>query len=90
MANTAAERELTVSVKPGQHPETRGDSDVCYVAVNLTPHSAHAPLTKVQVTLVVKAPLAVDPPTHTIHSLSKWNSHIINLIHYTHYCLMVV
>lgn len=71
MANTAAERELTVSVKPGQHPETRGDSDVCYVAVNLTPHSAHAPLTKVQVTLVAKAPLVVDPPTHTIHSLSE-------------------
>lgn len=72
MANTAAERELSVTVKSSQHPETRGDSEVCFVAVNLSPHTAHAPLSKVQVTLVVQPPLVADPPCHTIPSLSKY------------------
>lgn len=71
MANTAAERELSVTVKAGQHPESRGESEVCYVTVNLSPHSAHAPLTKVQVTLVVQTPLGADPSSHTIPSLSE-------------------
>ena len=71
MANTAAERELLLTAKPSQHPEIRGDSEVCFVAVNLSPHTAHAPLSKVQVTLVVQPPLVADPPCHTIQSLSK-------------------
>lgn len=71
LANTAAERELSVTVKPSQHSESRGESEVCYVAVNLSPHSAHAPLTKVQVTVVAHSPLLADPPSHTIPSLSE-------------------
>lgn len=71
MANTAAERELSITVKPSQHSEIRGESEVCYVAVNLSPHMAHAPLSKVQVTLDVHLPLVADPPSHTIPTLSK-------------------
>ncbi|KAK3930621.1 Protein PTHB1 [Frankliniella fusca] len=71
LANTAAERELSISVKPSQHPESRGESEVCFVAVNLSPHSAHAPLTKVQVTVVTRSPLVAEPPSHSIASLSE-------------------
>lgn len=71
MANTATEREVTLSVKPSQHPETRGDTEVCYVTINVSPHSAHAPLSKVQVSVVVRAPLVADPPSHTIQTLSE-------------------
>ena len=78
LVNTAAEREVRVTVNVGAQLEPcpfphniHGEGieiPMCRVSVELLPHS---PLSKVQVSIIVHPPLTVSQVSHTISSLCK-------------------
>jgi len=79
LANTAAEREVRVTVnvitqlEPCPFPHNIDGEGIeipmCRVSVELLPHS---PLSKVQVSIIVHPPLTVSQVSHTISSLCKF------------------